>query len=56
MGKVFVVLCCTIFVCGVVARFFVDSSAAAFGNHHGITYLMLVGAVTFFGSWKLVGK
>ena len=56
MGKVIVVLLCTLFVCGIVARYMPSSGMAAFDNEHGITYMMLIGVCTFAGSWKLLGK
>jgi hypothetical protein len=56
MGKVFVIALATLFVCGVVVHFAPGTQAAAFGNSHGISYLLGIGALTFVMSWRLVSK
>jgi hypothetical protein len=56
MGKVFVVLCCTLFVCGCVYHFVPGATVPIATWSHGVTWMMLIGCVSFIGSWKLTGK
>jgi hypothetical protein len=56
MGKVFVVLLCTLFVCGVCAAYIPASQGVIANNAHGITWMMLIGVCSFVGSWRLVSK
>lgn len=54
MGKILVVLCCALFVCGIVGHFVPGTQSVIAGNAHGITWMMVIGVCTFVGSWKMV--
>lgn len=56
MGKVIVVLLATLFICGAVVHYFPATMGLAFGNSHGVSWLLCIGVCTFIGSWKMMGK
>jgi len=56
-GKFIVIACFALVMCGLCAHFFPGSTGHAFNlGSFGVTWMMLIGVVAFWGGLRLVGK